>query len=422
MHVRRLSLTNFRNYARLELDLQPGAILLHGDNAQGKTNLLEALYLLATTRSPHASQDYQMVNQAALQSDEPVVVGRLVADVVRPDGPVQLEMRLIIENRDGRAATPTLRREALINRRKVRLMDLLGQLRVVLFLPEDVDMVTGSPAARRRYMNVTLCQVDPEYCRQLSAYNKVLEQRNALLRRMAEGRIAGRHAADLLPILTQKLVTPGGHILARRATFVNAIGRETHRIYYEDLIRQRETIRIAYLPRWTTNGGDSLAQQQADGDWLELHATDAADATERLAQALSETEAADIARGSTSVGPHRDDWMILVDGRNLGDYGSRGQLRTAVLALKLAEINWMKAITSDVPLLLLDEVIAELDLHRREALLETIQDAVQGGATGQALLTATDPGMFLPSFLETTTRLLVSEGQVSLEFPVEGNA
>ncbi len=141
MQVRRLSLTNFRNYSRLELDLPTGSILLHGDNAQGKTNLLEALYLLATTRSPHASQDYQMVNQAAQQLGEPVVVGRLVADLVRPDGAVQLEMRLIMENRDGKATgTPTLRREALINRRKVRLMDLLGQLRVVLFL-----------AGRRRY-------------------------------------------------------------------------------------------------------------------------------------------------------------------------------------------------------------------------------------------------------------------------------
>ena len=142
MLVKRLSLTNFRNYSRLELDLPPGSILLHGDNAQGKTNLLEALYLLATTRSPHASQDYQMVNQAALQTKDPVVVGRLVAEIVRPDGPLQLEMRLIIESRDGTASgTPALRREALINRRKVRLMDLLGQLRVVLFLPEDVDMV-----------------------------------------------------------------------------------------------------------------------------------------------------------------------------------------------------------------------------------------------------------------------------------------
>lgn len=418
MQVRRLSLSNFRNYSRLELDLPSGAILLHGDNAQGKTNLLEALYLLATTRSPHASQDYQMVNQTALQSGEPLVVGRLVADVVRPDGLVQIEMRLIIENREGRAVgPPTLRREALINRRKVRLMDLLGQLRVVLFLPEDVDMITGSPAARRRYMNVTLCQVDLEYCQQLSIYNKVLEQRNALLRRMAEGKMSSRNGTELLPILTQKLIEPGSQILARRAKFITAIGRETHRIYYEELIRQQETIRMSYLPRWQTNGRNSIDQQRADGDWLEQNVTDTAAAADRLAQAFEETRAADLARGSTSVGPHRDDWMVLVNGHNLGDYGSRGQLRTAVLALKLAEINWMQAVTSDLPLLLLDEVIAELDMHRREALLDTVKTAVQDGTTGQALLTATDPTMFMPSFLATTHRLLVSNGRVELEAP-----
>lgn len=147
MQVRRLSLTNFRNYSRLELDLPGGVILLHGDNAQGKTNLLEAIYFLATTRSPHASQDQQLLNWDALLTDEPVVVGRLVADVQKPepDTPLHLEMRLIVEERGNWAGNGTggFRREALINRRKVRLMDLLGKLRVVLFLPEDVDQRRG---------------------------------------------------------------------------------------------------------------------------------------------------------------------------------------------------------------------------------------------------------------------------------------
>ena len=183
MQVRRLSLTNFRNYARLELDLPGGVVLLHGDNAQGKTNLLEAIYFLATTRSPHASQDQQLINWDAMQTDDPVVVGRLVADVLRPDGPRHLEMRLIVEERGAWALNGqgSFRREALVNRGKVRLMDLLGHLRVVLFLPEDVDLATGPPANRRRYLNITLCQVDADYCRNLSTYNKVLEQRNACL-------------------------------------------------------------------------------------------------------------------------------------------------------------------------------------------------------------------------------------------------
>lgn len=216
MHVSHLSLTNFRNYTRLELDLAPGVTLFHGDNAQGKTNLLEALYYLATTRSPHTTQDPQLVNWDAAEAPEPVVVGRLQADVVRPADTRRLEMRLIQEARGDYRNGQSFRREVLVNRRKVRLMDLLGNLRVVLFVPEDVQLVTGTPSGRRRYMNVTLCQIDPAYCRALSQYNKVLEQRNALLRQMAEGR-RPRSATDFLNILTEKLAAHGGLILSRRA-------------------------------------------------------------------------------------------------------------------------------------------------------------------------------------------------------------
>ena len=412
MQVRRLSLTNFRNYSRLELDLPPGVVLLHGDNAQGKTNLLEAIYFLATTRSPHASQDQQLINWDAMLADEPVIVGRLVADVQRPDAPCHLEMRLIVEDRGGWAANGTsgFRREALINRRKVRLMDLLGQLRVVLFLPEDVDLVTGPPANRRRYLNVTLCQVDGDYCRDLSAYNKVLEQRNALLRRMAEGQ--ARNAADVLQILTEKLIEPGSRVIRRRARFVTEMGHQAQEIYYQDLIGGKESLRLGYMPGWNTSGRKTVDDQLVDGDWVQAN-QDEGTVRERFAAELAISGAADLARGSTTAGPHRDDWAILVNGKNLGQFGSRGQVRTAILALKLAEINWMKAATADVPILLLDEVIAELDLHRRNALLAYVADQVRDKGMAQALLTATDPGMFPDDFLAQATGLRVEAGRVS---------
>lgn len=412
MQLRRLSLTNFRNYSRLELDLPPGVILLHGDNAQGKTNLLEAIYFLATTRSPHAGQDQQLINWDAMMTDEPVIVGRLVADVLRPDAPSHLEMRLIVEDRGSWAGNGLggFRREALINRRKVRLMDLLGQLRVVLFLPEDVDLATGSPANRRRYLNVTLCQVDADYCRDLSAYNKILEQRNALLRRMAEGQT--RNAADVLQILTDKLIEPGSRVLRRRAKFVTEMGHEAQEIYYQDLIGGKESLRLGYMPGWYTNGRKTANDQLNDGDWLQANQDEGA-IRERFAAELATSGAADLARGSTIVGPHRDDWAILVNGKNLGQFGSRGQVRTAILALKLAEINWMKAATADVPILLLDEVIAELDHNRRGALLAYVAEQVRGQGVAQALLTATDPGMFPADFLAQATSLLVQGGRVS---------
>lgn len=412
MQVRRLSLTNFRNYTRLELDLPAGVILFHGDNAQGKTNLLEAIYFLATTRSPHASQDQQLINWDAVESDEPVAVGRLVADVERPDAPCHLEMRLIVEDTgiyrgNGQSA---FRREALINRRKVRLMDLLGQLRVVLFLPEDVELVTGAPSLRRRYLNVTLCQVDPDYCRELSAYNKVLEQRNALLRQMAEGK--SRNSHDILHILSAKLVEPGSRVIQRRAAFMEEMAREAQEIHFQDLIGGKESLRLGYLPGWNTNGRLSAAEQLADGEWVRGSLDPDAIAA-RFESELAAAGPADLARGSSTVGPHRDDWSVLVNGKNLGQFGSRGQVRTAVLALKLAEINWMKSATSDVPILLLDEVIAELDLQRRSALLAYVVDQVEGKGMAQALLTATDPGMLSPEFLSQATSFAIQGGRVT---------
>ncbi len=413
MHVSRLSLTNFRNYARLELDLPDGVVLLHGNNAQGKTNLLEALYFLATTRSPHAGQDIQLVNWSAMRQEEPVIVGRLVAEVAKPEGPVQLEMRLIVEPKNGRGGQPSLRREALINRRKVRLMDLLGQLRVVMFLPEDVELVTGPPSARRRYLNITLCQVDSDYCRALSRYNKVLEQRNALLRGMAEGRADARQANDVLPILTERLIGPGSQLLVRRASFIAGMGREAQSIYRQELIGDQEAVRLQYAPRWRTNGRDDSAALETDTAWLEDHAGDLDAVSARFGEMLAESRQADLARGATTIGPHRDDWSMLVNGRDLGQYGSRGQVRTAVMALKLAEMNWMKAETDDTPLLLLDEVIAELDMQRRQALLSYIGDQVESEATSQVLMTATDMGMFPPNFLRSTTNMTVEGGRIS---------
>jgi DNA replication and repair protein RecF len=417
MQVSHLSLTNFRNYSRLELALPGGVVLFHGDNAQGKTNLLESFYFLATTRSPHASQEQQLIHWNALQQGEPVVVSRLVADVHRPDSPRHLEMRLIVEDRDRSVSNQsTFRREALVNRRKVRLMDLLGHLRVVLFLPEDVELVTGPPANRRRYMNITLCQVDGEYCRYLTEFNKVLEQRNAFLRRMAEGQ--ARQSTDVLQILTDQLIDPATRLVCRRAAFLAEIAREAQDIHFQDLIDGRESLRLGYLPGWYSNGRKSPDELMNDGDWLQQN-QDVGLVRDRLEAEFGAARSIDQARGTSTVGPHRDDWRLQVDGKNLGQFGSRGQIRTAVLALKLAEINWMKSATADIPILLLDEVMSELDQRRREALLNYILDQVKDRNMAQALLTSTDPAMFPRTFINAATTMTVQGGQISIDQEVK---
>lgn len=401
MHVSHLSLTNFRNYGRLELDLAAGVTLLHGDNAQGKTNLLEALYYLATTRSPFPGNDNQLINWHAAAQDEPLVVGRLVATIATAEDERVVEMRLIQENRGN--GQQGFRREALVNRRKVRLIDLLGALQVVLFLPEDIQLVTGPPASRRRYLSITICQADSVYCRTLSQYNKVLEQRNALLRQLAEG----SGSTDVLTIFTERLVELGSQLFARRAAFFAEIGREAQRVHYEALTKGREALRVAYLPQldWSDNGREPDRLRQA-GEWLQAQ-QDAPDRiADRFAAALQASRRADLARGATSVGPHRDDWVFRVNGRDLAEYGSRGQQRTAILALKMAEIEWMAAHSGEKPILLLDEVVAELDEYRRDLLLQYVCTAPQ------AILTATDPGMFTERFLAGAQGMLVVGGSI----------
>lgn len=403
MHITHLSLTNFRNYGRLELALPAGTTLLFGANAQGKTNLLEAIYYLATTRSPYASHDSQLINWEALQGDDLIVVARLSAQVSTGRGDLRVEMRLIRENRNGNGG---FRREALVNQVKVRLMDLLSNIRVVQFLPQDVQVLTGPPAGRRRYLDITLCQTDPIYCQTLATYNKVLEQRNATLRRMNEEGVGH----DVLPIFTEKLVNLGSDIFRRRATFLLALAREAQRIHYEELTDGQEAIKVAYLPRISRERVDSDPAGQYDeaweetSDWL-VHSSAGAIA-ERFQRALQGAMSRDIAQARTSVGPHRDDWSLWVNRRELASYGSRGQQRTAMLALKLAEINWMTGETGETPILLLDEVVAELDDKRRRLLL----DYVQRGA--QALLTATDPGMLSDAFLAQSTNMRVERGRV----------
>ncbi|HSH00964.1 MAG TPA: DNA replication/repair protein RecF [Anaerolineae bacterium] len=406
MYVSHLSLTNFRNYNRLELPLTAGTTILHGANAQGKTNILEALYYLATTRSPHTNHDHQLINWTAAEEGMPVVVGRLVVQVKDSHGQRLLELRLIQEQQERRLS---FRREALVDRRPVRLMDLLGQLRVVLFLPRDMHLITGSPANRRRYIDITLCQTDAHYCRQLSAYNKHLEQRNATLRRIAEQ----KRGHDMLPIFTEKVVSLGAQVFARRARFMQELARETQHIHYEQLTQGRETIRLRYLPRLLagvrTVYQDEDEQEMAEiASWLEKKETSLTDIEARFDKALKEAQAYDLARTQTSVGPHRDDWHFWVNGRDLADFGSRGQQRSAILALKMGEINWIESQTNDKPILLLDEVLSELDPMRQKALLGTVNNAQQ------SFLTTTSLDSFTPAFMVQTTPLFVQNGRVTV--------
>lgn len=403
MRISHLSLTNFRNYARLELSLPPGMIVLYGDNAQGKTSLLEAVYYLATSRSPHTTSDRQLISW--LVEDDPLPFARLVAEVDTRQGDKRVEMTLL-EERAGRSTR--FKKEIRVNGVSRRVMDLLGQIRVVLFLPQDLSLVEGSPSERRRYLDITLCQTDPFYCKALSQYTKVLTQRNALLRQFQER--GGRGDVSQIAFWDDELSRNGAVIVAGRNRLVQELERIAQRIH-RDLSGAGEHLRLRYQPGLdpSSEPQGQMAFNAADLGASALPQLPLQQIAERFHAQLQTCRRLDIARGQTTIGPQRDEMRFLVNGHDLGLYGSRGQNRTAVLALKLAELDWMREKTGEWPILLLDEVAAELDNHRRGFLLERVRGA------DQVMLTTTEPYLLPAQYLEGAVKWRVEGGTIATE-------
>lgn len=398
MHLTRLSLTNFRIFSRLDLDLPRRVILFTGSNAQGKTSILEAIGYLANFSSFHASSDRQLLNFNLLP--EPLLVGRIVGEFERRERKHTLEVRLIQEN-NGNSLTPRFRKEVLLDGVKKRLTDLYGQFNAVTFLPQMSRIVEGAPVDRRQYLDEILSQVEPGYSRHLSSYNKALTQRNALLKALAE---QGGDRLQLKP-WNELLARHGAQLVACRVRALNDLERLALPIHHK-LTREQEILRFLYQPSYdplTKPGGQIALPVQTEADRSGF-------TTEEIENgflaALQRCQGEDIARGMTSLGPHRDEFRFLSNRIDLGNYGSRGQSRTALLSLKFAEVRWMKARTGEWPVLLLDEIMAELDATRREDVIEVLSEVEQ------ALLTSTDPGMFNQEFVDAHEVWEVSRGMV----------
>jgi DNA replication and repair protein RecF len=411
MRIRYLSLTNFRNYARLELTLPEEPLLLCGGNAQGKTSLLEAIYLLAAGSSPLASSDRQLIRW---QSEaEGLPYARVRAELERRDR--RLEMDIALEKHTTANGTTRLQKSIRIDRAQKVQSDLSGKLNVVLFTPEDVDLVAGSPSGRRRHLDDTLCQVDRRYSQALDRYVDALRQRNATLRHLRENR---GDPTQLAPF--EEVLAGNGVIIARRrGTLIDDLSGRVKRIH-QRLTGGAEWLRLDYEPnldfapppapghgagagaRGAVAGKARAAPGNPLADDGELRLDASIDAlVDAYRRVLAERRPEDIARGATAFGPHRDEMRFTAGSPTLGThevdlgiYGSRGQQRTAVLALKLAELEWMREATRETPVLLLDEVLAELDQTRRVYLLQQVN------SVEQAILTATDPEMFSADFLE----------------------
>ena len=400
MHIQHLSLTNFRNFARLDIDLPRRVLLLVGSNAQGKTSLLEAIYYLASFTSFQTHTDRQLIN--FVEAKNPLAVTRLVGDYERHDKLHRIEVRLILEPTG--ITGQRLRKEALLDGVKRPLHEIIGHFNAVIFVPQMSQIIEGGPHERRRYLNLALAQAVPAYAGVLNDYNQALGQRNALLKALSE---TGGDARQL-DVWDETLARLGAQILAWRIEAVQQLERPAARIHHE-LTHGKEVLRLNYQPAYDplpNPEGQIGMKMTTEIDRSGLRVEDIqVGFLVRLRQVRSE----EIARGLTTIGPHRDELRFLANGVDLEDYGSRGQVRTALLAVKLAEVNWMKERTGEWPVILLDEVMAELDLQRRVDLLDYTSEGEQ------VLFTATDAKMFSPDFVEKSEVWKVENGNLHKE-------
>jgi len=382
-----LSLTNFRNYTELALDLPPHISVFSGANAQGKTNLLESICFLATTRFSRAIAEREIIHWDAM--NEPMPFARLSASMSKSERNFQIDIGIRPRGTNGskHGKVPTfMQKQIRLNGIPQRAVDLVGQLKVVMFSPRDIDLICGEPALRRRYLDITNSQIDSHYLRALQRYNRVLARRNHLLRQIA----THQATSDELTFWDGELISSGSYIIHCRQQTLTALNTLANPIN-EQISGGQEGIDIRYR-RTVAPDGSGIGQLD--------------DLTQAFRDALQNSYPKDVARGATSIGPHRDDMEFRVNGIDMGPYGSRGQQRTIALALKLAEVEFMLSKTGETPVLLLDDVLSELDAERRQHLLET------AASCQQVLITATDIDRFPADFLAQAEHFTVKNGQV----------
>lgn len=360
MIIKSLELSHFRNYESLDIQFDKGTNILYGDNAQGKTNILEAIYVSATTKSHKGSKDRDIIS---FGQEEAHIRTYLEKD----DIDIKVDMHLRAAKTKGIA----------INGQKIKkASELLGILNVVFFSPEDLSIIKNGPAERRRFVDMELCQLDSFYLYNLNHYNKIVNQRNKLLKDL----YLNPSLKETLNIWDSQLVSFGSKIIERRGLFIEQLNDILIKIH-KNLSGGKEELLIRYEPDISI---------------------------EEFEKKLKYNQERDIRLKQTTVGPHRDDFSFLVKNIDIRKFGSQGQQRTAALSLKLSEIELVKKMTKDTPVLLLDDVLSELDSSRQNYLLNSIGDI-------QTIITCTGLDEFINNRFEINKIFKVTDGVVKNE-------
>ena len=371
MIIKSLELSNFRNYDFLSMEFDQGTNILYGDNAQGKTNILEAIYVSATTKSHKSSKDKDIVN---FKEEEAHIRTYLEKEGIE----TRVDMHLRKNKSKGIA----------IDGKKIKkASELLGLLNIIFFSPEDLSIIKNGPSERRRFVDMELCQLDSLYLYNLNCYNKIVNQRNKLLKDIS----MNLSLRDTLNIWDMQLVSFGSKIMERRKIFVDQLNEIIYGIH-KNLSGNKEHLEIIYEPEVSV---------------------------EMYEEKLFKNQEKDIKLKMTTIGPHRDDFSFHVtkinqDGKledeaiDIRKFGSQGQQRTAALSLKLSEIELVKKITKDTPVLLLDDVLSELDSNRQNFLLNSIGDI-------QTIITCTGLDEFINNRFQINRVYRVDNGRVELK-------
>ncbi|MBP1153247.1 MULTISPECIES: DNA replication/repair protein RecF [unclassified Paenibacillus] len=338
MQLKRLLVQHYRNYEQIEFQTDSMVNIIVGPNAQGKTNLLESIFVLALTKSHRTNQDKELIRWNEKTAS-------LHAEIEKRYGTLQLD--LTISQQGKRAKINGLEQKKLSN--------FIGSMNVVMFAPEDLEIVKGSPSVRRRFLDMEIGQVHPAYLYDLSQYNKVLQQRNNYLKQL----FSSSGAAPLLEVWNEQLAQFGIKIMKKRQSFIKKLQTWAEKIH-AGITNGTERLRIEY----DSTFADSLEEEEAV-------------LFDQFMIKLSQVRDQEIRRGVTMAGPHRDDLRFYINDKEAQTFGSQGQQRTTALSLKLAEIELIREEVGEYPLLLLDDVLSELDQYRQTQLIETFQRKVQ---------------------------------------------
>ncbi len=347
MRIKKISLHNYRNYAQLTLEFPHNLNIFLGENAQGKTNIIEAIYYAAIGSSHRTANDSELIYWD------------------RESAKIHLKFeRMSVENELEFSFPVGKRREISYNGHSIKPKELIGAMNVVLFSPEDLYLIKGAPAGRRKFLDTEISQATPAYYALLNQYNRVVAQRNVLLKKIKERKAK----VDLLELWNQQLAQLAAKIINQRLIALKKLNMLAN-LMHRKISTNKESLEITYV----LNGEENFLPSDLN-TWYN--------------NKLVDVQATDIQRGFTTIGPHRDDIILKVNQINLRSFGSQGQQRTGVLALKLAELEFIKSETGEYPVLLLDDVMSELDITRRNQLLLFIRDRIQ------TFITATDRSYF----------------------------